>query len=129
MVRYPSKVFVGDTYTYFAGMTLAVVGILGHSSKTLMLFFIPQLINFTISLPQLFHLVPCPRHRLPKLNKSTMKLEAVRTNWNLINLFLYIFGPMSEDNLGKLLLLFQIVCCCGAFLIRYQLANFFYYPE
>ncbi len=28
--RYPSSVFVGDTYTYFAGMALAVVGILGH---------------------------------------------------------------------------------------------------
>ncbi|KAL9272221.1 UDP-N-acetylglucosamine--dolichyl-phosphate N-acetylglucosaminephosphotransferase-like protein [Drosera capensis] len=27
---YPSSVFVGDTYTYFAGMTMAVVGILGH---------------------------------------------------------------------------------------------------
>jgi len=27
---YPSIVFVGDTYTYFAGMALAVVGILGH---------------------------------------------------------------------------------------------------
>ncbi|NHW59693.1 hypothetical protein HA378_31495, partial [Escherichia coli] len=26
--RYPSSVFVGDTYTYFAGMTMAVVGIL-----------------------------------------------------------------------------------------------------
>ncbi|KAG6399653.1 hypothetical protein SASPL_141134 [Salvia splendens] len=29
---YPSSVFVGDTYTYFAGMTMAVVGILGHFS-------------------------------------------------------------------------------------------------
>lgn len=28
--RYPSAVFVGDTYTYFAGMAMAVVGILGH---------------------------------------------------------------------------------------------------
>lgn len=28
--RYPSAVFVGDTYTYFAGMTMAVAGILGH---------------------------------------------------------------------------------------------------
>ncbi|RZC25704.1 UDP-N-acetylglucosamine--dolichyl-phosphate N-acetylglucosaminephosphotransferase isoform B [Glycine soja] len=27
---YPSSVFVGDTYTYFAGMTMAVIGILGH---------------------------------------------------------------------------------------------------
>lgn len=59
-------VFVGDTYCYFAGMTFAVVGILGHFSKTMLLFFIPQVFNFLFSCPQLFHLVPCPRHRLPK---------------------------------------------------------------
>lgn len=40
--RYPSRVFVGDTFCYFAGMTFAVVGILGHFSKTMLLFFIPQ---------------------------------------------------------------------------------------
>lgn len=39
--KYPSKVFVGDTYCYFAGMTFAVVGILGHFTKTMLLFFIP----------------------------------------------------------------------------------------
>ena len=33
-VRYPSSVFVGDTYTVFAGMTMAVVGILGHFRYT-----------------------------------------------------------------------------------------------
>jgi len=63
---YPSKVFVGDSYTYFAGMTLAVAGIQGHFSKTLLLFFAPQLINFALSLPQLFKIIPCPRHRVPK---------------------------------------------------------------
>ena len=47
-------------------MTFAVVGILGHFSKTLLLFFIPQLINFVYSLPQLVGIVECPRHRLPK---------------------------------------------------------------
>lgn len=62
----PSQVFVGDTFTYFAGMTLAVAGILGHFSETLLMFFIPQVINFVYSLPQLFKLVPCPRHRLPR---------------------------------------------------------------
>ena len=36
------QVFVGDTYTYFAGMTLAVAGILGHYAETLLLFMIPQ---------------------------------------------------------------------------------------
>ncbi len=63
--RCPAKVFVGDTYCYFAGMTFAVVGILGHFSKTLLLFFIPQILNFLYSTPQLFKFVPCPRHRLP----------------------------------------------------------------
>ncbi|TKR86448.1 hypothetical protein L596_011040 [Steinernema carpocapsae] len=65
---YPAKVFVGDTYCYWAGMTIAVVGILGHFSKTMILFLIPQVFNFLFSLPQLFHLVPCPRHRLPKFD-------------------------------------------------------------
>ncbi|NXM46940.1 GPT acetylglucosaminephosphotransferase, partial [Gymnorhina tibicen] len=64
---YPSRVFVGDTFCYFAGMTFAVVGILGHFSKTMLLFFIPQVLNFLYSLPQLFHVIPCPRHRLPSI--------------------------------------------------------------
>lgn len=106
--RYPSSVFVGDTYTYFAGMALAVVGILGHfrwcrhfcsqcfcldwtcwadrmrsswlsemvsscdcnpikyhsfwwktdiiliwlCSETMLLFFLPQILNFLYSIPQ-----------------------------------------------------------------------------
>ncbi|XP_008824191.1 UDP-N-acetylglucosamine--dolichyl-phosphate N-acetylglucosaminephosphotransferase isoform X3 [Nannospalax galili] len=72
---YPSQVFVGDTFCYFAGMTFAVVGILGHFSKTMLLFFLPQVFNFLYSLPQLFHIIPCPRHRIPRLNTKTGKLE------------------------------------------------------
>lgn len=72
---YPAKVFVGDTYCYFAGMIFAVVGILGHFSKTLLLLFIPQIFNFVYSAPQLFALVPCPRHRLPRFNPKTGLLE------------------------------------------------------
>ncbi|KAJ1964139.1 tunicamycin resistance protein, partial [Dipsacomyces acuminosporus] len=64
---YPARVFVGDTYCYFAGMTFAVCGILGHFSKTLLLLFMPQVFNFIYSAPQIFGLVPCPRHRLPKM--------------------------------------------------------------
>ena len=72
---YPAKVFVGDTYCYFAGMVFAVVGILGHFSKTLLLLFLPLIFNFVYSAPQLFALVPCPRHRLPKFNARTGLLE------------------------------------------------------
>lgn len=63
---YPARAFVGDTFTYFAGMTFAVVAIIGHFSKTVLLFFIPQIFNFLYSVPQLFHFIPCPRHRLPQ---------------------------------------------------------------
>ncbi|MQM15640.1 hypothetical protein Taro_048588 [Colocasia esculenta] len=68
---YPSSVFVGDTYTYFAGMALAVVGILGHFSETLLLFFLPQVLNFLYSCPQLFKIIPCPRHRLPRFDPKS----------------------------------------------------------
>jgi len=63
---FPSRVFVGDTWCYFAGQVLACAGVLGHFSKTLLLFFIPQVFNFLLSCPQLFGIVPCPRHRVPK---------------------------------------------------------------
>lgn len=72
---WPAKVFVGDTYCYFAGMTFATIGILGHFSKTLLLFFIPQIFNFLLSAPQLFRIIPCPRHRLPTL-QANGKLDA-----------------------------------------------------
>lgn len=78
---YPSRVFVGDTYCYFAGMVFAVVGILGHFSKTLLLLFVPQIINFVYSAPQLFKLIDCPRHRLPKFNARTGLLEPSVTPW------------------------------------------------
>ncbi|XP_076749181.1 alg7 dolichyl-phosphate N-acetylglucosaminephosphotransferase isoform X1 [Xylocopa sonorina] len=79
---YPAQVFVGDTFCYLSGMTFAVVGIIGHFSKTTLLFFIPQIINFLYSVPQLFHFIPCPRHRLPKYNKETDKLEISTTIFN-----------------------------------------------
>lgn len=128
---YPASVFVGDTYCYFAGMTFAVVGILGHFSKTLLLFFIPQVINFLWSTPQLFKFVPCPKHRLPKFNAKTGLMEPSTikrgkndmTNMTLINVFLQILGPMTEQQLCIALLAFQIVCCAFGLYIRYNLAQ------
>lgn len=119
---YPSQVFVGDTFTYFAGMTLAVAGILGHFSETLLVFFIPQIINFVYSLPQLFKLVPCPRHRLPRFEPETGLLHAT-PNWNLVNLVLQVMGPCSELMLCVRLLVFQVVCCVFGFVARWLLAG------
>lgn len=91
---FPSRVFPGDTFCYFSGMTLAVVAILGHFSKTLLLFFLPQILNFLYSTPQLFHLVPCPRHRLPKYCKDT----------DTVSMSMARFPPSSLTPLGSLAL-------------------------
>ncbi|KAL3902824.1 MAG: hypothetical protein SGARI_005657, partial [Bacillariaceae sp.] len=129
---YPADVFVGDTFCYFAGMTFACVGILGHFSKTLLLFFIPQVLNFMWSIPQLFKMVPCPRHRLPFYNVKTGKMEPSTfecgadqfkllkklnglstkatkiPNMTVINLSLSILGPMPERDLCTFLLGLQM---------------------
>lgn len=125
---YPSKVFVGDTFTYFAGMTLGVAGILGHFSETLVIFFLPQIANFLYSSPQLFKLVHCPRHRLPKLDTATGLLHPsmateTRYNMNLVNLFLRILGPQTERRLCLALLTLQAACCAAGFAIRYVLTG------
>ena len=134
---YPASVFVGDTYCYFAGMTFAVVGILGHFSKTLLLFFIPQIVNFLWSVPQLFKVIPCPRHRLPKFNSKTGCMEPSTfvyendekkegVNRTVINLALQICGPMTERDLCVLLLSLQVVCCSMGLFIRYYVAQYFF---
>ena len=89
---YPADVFVGDTYCNFAGMVLAVIGILGHFSKTLLLFFIPQILNFIFSVPQLFGWIQCPRHRMPKWNEKTNKLNMSYTG---------PFKPKSLSLMGR----------------------------
>ena len=96
---YPAKVFVGDTYCYFAGMVFAIIGILGHFSKTLLLLFIPQIINFVYSAPQLLHIIPCPRHRLPRFNARTGLLEPSTTQWQqppsrLVTLLLTVLADL-----------------------------------
>ena len=136
---FPSSVFVGDTFCYFAGMTFAVVGIHSHFSKTLLMLFIPQILNFLYSVPQLFKLMPCPRHRLPRVNpetkllnystfpckKSEFKLFKVHRddescpNCTIINACLRICGPMHEKTLCLVLLAFQVLCSGIAFYIRY----------
>jgi len=92
---YPAEVFVGDSFCYFAGMTFAVVGILGHFSKTLLLFFIPQIFNFLYSCPQIFKLIECPRHRLPSYDENNNILYASRADLTL---------PNALNKYGKIIL-------------------------
>jgi UDP-N-acetylglucosamine--dolichyl-phosphate N-acetylglucosaminephosphotransferase len=138
---FPADVFVGDTFCYFAGMTFAVVGIHGHFSKTLLLLFLPQIFNFLYSLPQLSKMIPCPRHRLPKIDGISLLMKASTfpckeneyrlfkvnrkdtecPNCTLICLTLRVFGPMKEKTLCIVLLIIQTVCSIFAFYLRYYL--------
>ncbi|THV05221.1 hypothetical protein K435DRAFT_826437 [Dendrothele bispora CBS 962.96] len=76
---YPARAFPGDTLCYVTGMAFSVVGIQAHFSKTLLLFFIPQIFNFVLSCPQLFGVVPCPRHRVPRFEADTNLLHPSKT--------------------------------------------------
>lgn len=121
---YPSQVFVGDTFTYFAGMCIAVAGILGHQGETLLLFLMPQIFNFVYSVPQLFKLVPCPRHRLPRYEPSTNLLHPT-PNWNLVNLMLQVFGPCTEKQLCVRILILQAISCGIGFASRHLLTGIY----
>lgn len=121
---YPSRVFVGDTFCNFSGMAIAMASILGHYSLTLLLLFLPQLINFIYSLPQLFGIIACPRHRLPTFDRESGKLVAVKSHMNLVNLTLWICGPMTESTLCIVLLIFQTVCCSMGLMLRALYLNY-----
>ncbi|KAG0163909.1 tunicamycin resistance protein [Apophysomyces sp. BC1015] len=134
---FPAKVFVGDTFCYFAGMTLAV----------------------------LFRLVECPRHRMPRLADdgllrcSTVTLESKKpmhklgrvvvqmlhsvglvkafkyddkgrivecNNFTLLNLVLAHCGPMSERNTTCVVLCLQVMASMFAFFVRYKLIEYVY---
>jgi UDP-N-acetylglucosamine--dolichyl-phosphate N-acetylglucosaminephosphotransferase len=136
---YPARVFVGDTFCYFAGMTFAVLGIHGHFSKTLLLLFLPQIVNFVYSVPQLFKIIPCPRHRLPRINVDTglmyfsafpcqpaqhqwFKVHREATecpNCTLICLVLRCSGPLHEKTLCTVLLSIQALTSVLVFFLRY----------
>jgi UDP-N-acetylglucosamine--dolichyl-phosphate N-acetylglucosaminephosphotransferase len=132
---FPARVFVGDTYCYFAGMSFAVAGILGHFSKTLLLYLLPQIINFIYSCPQLFKLVPCPRHRLPAVDRAT-GLRTPSTfehrgrsydNLTVINWVLRRVGPVREETLTVILLALQAACCVAGFVVRHYLGPVWLY--
>lgn len=138
---FPARVFVGDTFCYFSGMTFAVVGIHGHFSKTLLLLFLPQVLNFIYSIPQLFKILPCPRHRLPRIDPKT-QLMSYSTfpctadqytffkvqrnslecpNCTLICLVLRLTGPLSERTLCIVLLALQGTASILTFIVRYYI--------
>lgn len=116
---YPSKVFVGDTFTLTAGAVISAAGILGHFPEMTLLFMLPQVVNFVISLPLLLGIWKCPRHRLPTLNQKTGKLEGDASKMNIVNLWLCAFGPKTEERECIELMILQFVCCSLAYVVKY----------
>lgn len=123
--KYPARIFVGDSYTYFAGTVLAVSGITGVYSKTLLLFFTPQLFNFLISLPQLLGIVFCPRHRVPTWVPASDTLTS-SGNLTLLNVILVVCGDMNEKLLTWTVVVVQCLSCAVGFLCRYWIVLWMY---
>jgi UDP-N-acetylglucosamine--dolichyl-phosphate N-acetylglucosaminephosphotransferase len=45
-------------------------------ASRLQVLLLPQFLNFAYSLPQLFRVVPCPRHRMPSFDPKTGHVRA-----------------------------------------------------
>ncbi|KAI9620413.1 hypothetical protein H4Q26_013625 [Puccinia striiformis f. sp. tritici PST-130] len=139
---YPAKAFVGDTFCYFAGMSFATVGILGHFSKTLlhrlpardplsnllnpsMVIFIKPLSNLTTK-TKILNVVEFLK--LVKINRNKEGLIIGCSNLTLLNLVLIWFpNKLNEEQLTIIILGFQFVSnFFGGFFIRYYLSDLFY---
>ena len=113
------------------------MAILGHFPVMLLLLMAPQLVNFLVSIPQLFKLRPCPRHRLPTYDERTGLLRCSYVNdrkvivdrdsmnLTLINLVLRV-RPMTEPALAATLLVMQALCCALALFLRFGWAGGIY---
>ncbi|KAM0687750.1 hypothetical protein COBT_001006 [Conglomerata obtusa] len=129
--KYPASVFVGDTYCYFGGMALGSVSILCHTTRTLFLLMMPQIINFIISLPQLLKLVYCPRHRMPDfdgcyLRPSTFIYNEKKiNNFTLLNLILHFAGPLTEKNLCVFVGYGTIIWCGCVIFLKHTLYAYY----
>lgn len=125
----PARVFVGDNYCYFAGMVLSCVAILTHTTRTLFLLMGIQVINFAISLPQLFGMIKCPRHRMPDFDGVNVICSVVKHNeyqihnLTILNVILNIIGPMKEIDLCDLMISLQMLWCGIVIILKYM---FFY---
>nr|XP_027205403.1 UDP-N-acetylglucosamine--dolichyl-phosphate N-acetylglucosaminephosphotransferase-like [Dermatophagoides pteronyssinus] len=103
---YPARVFVGDSYTMFAGIALSCMSFSANMFCFFLVATAPQIANFAYSLPQLLKLKPCPRHRTPTFNAATQLLEPTE-NYTLLNLWLRLRGPLHERQLVAELLALQ----------------------
>ncbi|KAF1784463.1 Histidine phosphatase superfamily [Phytophthora cactorum] len=121
---YPSRVFVGDTFCYYAGMTFA------QDAAALLSAAGPQLPVLASSALQDRALPASPTAQVQRedgsTEPSTITPESTRSNYTIINLFLVVFGPMKENHLVLALLAFQVLCCGLAFYIRYGISGYFY---
>lgn len=107
---YPSRVFVGDSWCYMSGMFF--VAIAQHETEYLAIIMIPQIVNTLLSLPELFG--ECPRHRMPKYDAEKDCLVASGRG-TLMNVILYLTGPMHEQTLAIVLLCVQVLCVVIAY--------------
>ena len=111
---YPASVFVGDSWCYLSGMFFVAVA--RHETEQLAMLMWPQIVNTFLSIPELIGLRECPRHRMPKYDSKTDCLYHSGKG-TLMNMILWVCGPMHEQTLCQVLLLVQSSGILLAFLI------------
>jgi UDP-N-acetylglucosamine--dolichyl-phosphate N-acetylglucosaminephosphotransferase len=102
---YPASVFVGDSWCYLSGMFFVAVA--RHETEQLALIMWPQILNTFLSLPELIGMWYCPRHRMPNYDTWSNRLYHSGKG-TLMNIILWLLGPMHEQRLCQLLLGLQL---------------------
>lgn len=114
---YPSKVFIGNAYLFFAGYLVVFI-----ESRLVLLLYGLQIVNFLISLPQLLGFYYCPRHRMPGFDGEFLRPSyflGKKVNMTLLNYLLVFLGPINEGVFCNLFLWLQVAyCALTIFFIR-----------
>ncbi|OIR57494.1 MAG: UDP-N-acetylglucosamine--dolichyl-phosphate N-acetylglucosaminephosphotransferase [Amphiamblys sp. WSBS2006] len=117
--RYPATLFVGDSFCFYAGTTIALSWFLEDTRGEYILFVLPQTLNFLVSLPQLLKIRPCPKHRLPMFCAESQTLRPSscdgKTNFTLLNIVLWL-REMDERELAATMALVQVLCVSAGIL-------------
>ncbi|EJW05053.1 hypothetical protein EDEG_00834, partial [Edhazardia aedis USNM 41457] len=130
--KYPAIALLGNTFPYYNGILIACTSILTKSQSTIFGFFGLQLLNFTISLPQITGLVFCPRHRMPGYKNNFLVPSLITQNntkkcffdlngypnLTILN-FILMHRRMKENELVNLIALIMLFYCLLILLIKH----------
>ncbi len=117
--RYPSRVFPGDTYTYFLGGLLAIFAVLGQFQTATILIMAPYLLEGIIKSREIPYILRKHRPFKPecfgKVSKDNSIKEPYKEIWSLTHIIIKMIrkikGKCYENDVTTTILTLYIAWC------------------